>query len=59
MRPQLVPWEQISKYIYNSDSLFVDLRDKEEYDMGHVTGAWNVPYEVLEEHIEDFRGYAR
>ena len=59
MRPQLVPWEQISKYIYNSDSLFVDLRDKEEYDMGHVTGAWNVHYEVLEEHIEDFRGYAR
>ena len=59
VRPELVSWEQISKYIYNSDTLFVDLRDKEEYDMGHVTGAWNVPYETLEDHLEDFRRYAR
>lgn len=59
MRPQFVSWEQALKYVYKSDTLFVDLRDKEEYDLGHVTGAWNIPYEKLEEHWDDFGGYER
>lgn len=59
MRPEFVPWEQVSKYIYHSDTLFVDLRDKEEYNMGHVTGAWNIPYEELVEHLDEFGSYER
>lgn len=59
MRPQFVPWEQVSKYIYNSDTLFVDLRDGKEYQMGHVTGAWNIPYEELNEHLDELGAYER
>lgn len=52
-------WERVSKYIYNSDTLFVDLREKGEYVRGHVSGAWNIPYEELDEHFEEMSSYER
>ena len=57
MKPQILSWEQISRYIYSSDTLLVDLREKEEFKKGHITGAWNIPYEELEEHFREMRGY--
>lgn len=59
MKPQIMSWEQISRYIYNSDTLLVDLREKEDYAAGHVTGAWNVPYEELEDHLSEMSSYER
>ena len=44
MRPKLMSWKDVSKYIYYSDVLIVDLRDPGEYKKGHIRGAWNIPY---------------
>lgn len=59
MRPQIMSWEQASRYIYDSDTLLVDLRGEEEYQAGHITGAWNIPYEELENHLGEMSGYGR
>lgn len=59
MRPKLMTWDQASRYIYNSDTLFVDLRDQEEYAKWHVTGSWNIPYDEWEEHLREMESYAR
>ena len=32
----------------------VDVREKEEYDVGHLPGAINIPYAEVEERLEDF-----
>lgn len=39
----------IIKYIGNNHVIIIDLRDKEEYDAGHIPTAVNIPYEELEE----------
>ena len=59
MRPQIIPWERVSRYIYKPDTLLVDLREKDEYEQGHITGAWNISYEELEEHLEQMNNYER
>ena len=59
MRPKLMSWKDVSKYIYYSDVLIVDLRDSGEYKKGHIRGAWNIPYEELEGRMKQLRGYKR
>ena len=39
----------INKYIGNNHVMIIDLRDKEEYDSGHIPTAVNIPYEELED----------
>ena len=41
----------IVKYIGKPMTIIIDLRDREDYDKGHIPGAINIPYEELEEHI--------
>lgn len=41
---------EIEKYIGRDDVLIIDLRDKEEYDAGHIPTAINIPYEELEQY---------
>ena len=38
MRPKLMSWKDVSKYIYYSDVLIVDLRDSGEYKRGIFVG---------------------
>ncbi len=38
----------IVKYIGKSNVLIIDLRDREEYEAGHIPSAVNIPYEELE-----------
>ena len=59
MRPQIMTWDQVSKYIYNSNTLLVDLRSKEEYEKGHISGAWNIPYEEVEKFLPKMSGYEK
>lgn len=59
MRPEIIPWERVSRYIYKPDTLLVDLRDREEYEQGHITGAWNILYEEVEDHLEQMSNYER
>jgi hydroxyacylglutathione hydrolase len=48
--PMLSPLEaaQIER-----DALVIDVREKNEYDAGHITGAFNIPYGLLPEHMTD------
>jgi rhodanese-related sulfurtransferase len=39
----------IIKYIGKSNILIIDLREREEYEAGHIPSAINIPYEELEE----------
>lgn len=57
MRPQIISWERVSRYIYKQDTLLVDLRDSEEYEQGHITGAWNIPFDEIEEHLDQMENY--
>lgn len=37
----------LDDYIRRDKTLIIDIRDKDEYDNGHVQGAINVPYEII------------
>lgn len=39
----------IMKYIGRPNVLIIDLRNKEEYDVGHIPSAVNIPYEDLDD----------
>ncbi|MDF2537920.1 MAG: hypothetical protein K0S76_941 [Herbinix sp.] len=39
----------IIKYIGKSNVLIIDLREREEYQAGHIPSAVNIPYEELED----------
>jgi rhodanese-related sulfurtransferase len=41
----------------NSDILIIDVRTKEEYDLGHIEGAILIPYDVIEYRIEELSEY--
>lgn len=59
MRPKIISWERVLRYIYKPDTLIVDLREKEEYEKEHITGAWNISYEDVGEHLEQMSNYER
>ena len=46
---------EIMNYIGNPNALIIDLRDREEYDDGHIQGAINIPYEELDIHSMQFQ----
>lgn len=43
-----VPAKQLVDYIGKYNSIIIDLRDEDEYDLGHVPTAVNIPYEELD-----------
>ncbi len=45
----------IVKYIGNPNVLIIDLRDRYEYDIGHIPGALNIPYEELDRYTNQFK----
>lgn len=45
----------IVKYIGNPNAMIIDLRDRYEYDLGHIPGAVNIPYEELELQVNRLR----
>lgn len=44
--------KMLDDYVGRKDALIIDLRDREEYRIGHVATAVNVPYDTLEDGIE-------
>jgi rhodanese-related sulfurtransferase len=59
MKPELVSFAEASKYIYHSGTLLVDLRSREAYESGHVSGAWNIPFDEWQDHIDELMNYDR
>lgn len=45
----------IMKYIGNANVMIIDLRDRDEYNAGHIPTAINIPYEELEERKNSLR----
>jgi phage shock protein E len=41
----------------NEDILIIDVRTKEEYNLGHIEGAILIPYDEIESKIEDLSEY--
>ena len=42
---------EFSKYHFDAGTaIFIDARDPEEYDLGHIQGAINIPYDYYEEY---------
>lgn len=41
--------KMLDYYAGRSDALIIDLREKKDYDAGHVRTSRNLPYEALEE----------
>lgn len=39
---------EIVKYIGNTNVMIIDLRDRSEYEAGHIPTAVNIPYDDLE-----------
>ena len=41
----------IYNFINNKDVLFIDVRSKEEYSMGHFKNSINIPYNIINRNI--------
>ncbi|MEB1807441.1 MAG: rhodanese-like domain-containing protein [Bacillaceae bacterium] len=55
-----ITWEEMSsdevmKQIGNEELQFVDLREEELYNEGHVPGAINIPYEDFQQRFTELR----
>lgn len=59
MKPGLISWEEAEKYKYHSQTLLVDLRETEAYEKEHISGAWNISFDELEEHMQEIMNYER
>lgn len=51
-KPRLISWEEAEKYKYHSGTLLIDLREPAQYQEGHLSGAWNVAFDELENYLE-------
>lgn len=49
---ETIAFRDLEKYKENSDCIIIDLRSKELFRRSHVDGAWNIPYEHLEEALK-------
>ena len=47
--------EDIFRHRMNGRGILIDLRSKEDYVVGHIPGAINVPYEQLQQNISELR----
>ncbi len=50
MKFQTIGVKEVEAVFRRPNTVLVDLRTKEEYDLYHLEGAVNIPYEDLEEH---------
>ena len=48
--------KMLDYYVGRSDSLIIDLREREAYETGHVRTAVHVPYEELEDRADFPKG---
>ncbi|QNM06608.1 rhodanese-like domain-containing protein [Qiania dongpingensis] len=46
---ETIAFREIEKYKNDRNCIIIDLRSGEQFREGHVDGAWNIPYEYLEE----------
>jgi rhodanese-related sulfurtransferase len=49
--------QQLVDMVNRQDAVVVDLRDKKEFDQGHLVGAVNVPYSSLDSRVDELVKY--
>jgi rhodanese-related sulfurtransferase len=50
--PYAINLEQ-AKELYEQNELFIDAREKEEFEAGHIRGAVNIPFDNIDNYIEE------
>lgn len=50
--------EDIFRYRGSGKGILVDVREQDEYRRGHIPGAVNIPYEELQDRIQEIRELA-
>jgi rhodanese-related sulfurtransferase len=54
---QSVSAQQLVDMVNKSNALVLDVREKKEYDAGHIVDAVNVPYASLESRLDELKKY--
>lgn len=49
--------QKLVDMVNREDAVVVDLRDKKEFDQGHLVGAVNVPYASIETRVDELTRY--
>lgn len=52
MELETISAKRIDDYLYDPNSVIIDLRQKEEYGRRHIAGARNIPYEQFQEKMD-------
>lgn len=52
---QSISAQQLVDLVNREDALVLDVRDKKEYDAGHIVGAVNIPYSALEGRLDEIK----
>ncbi len=54
---QAVSAQELVDLVNKSEAVVLDVRDKKEYDAGHIAQALNVPYASLESRLDELKKY--
>ena len=56
--PQIIQRESAEELMDNTkEILIIDVRDEDEYEKGHIRNAINIPYNQLEQHLDELMAY--
>lgn len=47
----MISADQLDWYVGREDCILIDLRERKKYEISHIKGAINMPYENLTEHV--------
>lgn len=53
-----IPTDEVEKYKNRKGVIFVDVREKDEYEEGHIEGAIHIPFEELEDRAHELSKYS-
>lgn len=49
--------QELVNMVNNDDAVVIDLRDKAEFEQGHIVDAVNVPFAKLEDRLDELKKY--
>ncbi|MEM7079576.1 MAG: rhodanese-like domain-containing protein [Pseudomonadota bacterium] len=49
--------QELVQLVNNDDAVVVDLRDKQEFEQGHIVGSLNIPYANLESRVNELNKF--
>ena len=53
MRCENISTGRLDYYVENSEAVFIDLRSRQEYEKMHIKGAVNIPFEEMEQQLQN------